>query len=89
MEVPRLVVESELQLLACTTATLDPSHVCDPHHSSWQHQILNPLSEASDQTPILMDTSQVPNPLSHNGNTSVQIFNILKYLTNLKSLLNV
>ena len=31
MEVPRLGVESELQLLACTTATAtqDLSHVCD------------------------------------------------------------
>ena len=29
------------------------------HQSSWQHQILNPLSEARDQTFILMDTSQV------------------------------
>ena len=50
MEVPRLGVESELQLLAYTTATEtpDPSHVCDLHHSSWQHGILNPLSEARD-----------------------------------------
>ena len=41
MEVPRLGVESELQLLAYTTATAtwDPSHVCDLHHSSRQHQI--------------------------------------------------
>ena len=46
----RLGVESVLQLLADTTATamLDPSHVCDLHHSSWQHQILNPLIEARD-----------------------------------------
>ena len=28
-------------------------------HSSRQHQILNPLSRARDQTYILMDTSQV------------------------------
>ena len=34
MEVPRLGVESELQLLAHATATAvwDPSHVCDLHH---------------------------------------------------------
>ena len=31
----------------------------DLHHSSQQHQILNPLSEARNQTCILMDTSQV------------------------------
>ena len=39
---PRLGVESELQLLACTTApaTLDPSSVCDLHHSSQQCGIL-------------------------------------------------
>jgi len=29
------------------------------HHSAWQCQILNPLSEARDQTHVLMDTSQV------------------------------
>ena len=30
------------------TATPDPSHVCDLYHSSWQSQILNPMSEARD-----------------------------------------
>ena len=61
MEVPRLGVESELQLLAYTTATAmpDPSHICDLHHSSWQRQVLNPLSEAQDQTCILMHASQI------------------------------
>ena len=54
MEVPRLGVKSELQLLAYTTATTqDPSHVFDLHHSSWQRQILNLLKEAGDQTPNL------------------------------------
>ena len=50
MEVPRLGVQSELQLLACTTATAtqDLSHICDLHHSSRQHGILNPLSRAGD-----------------------------------------
>ena len=62
MEVPRLGVESELQLLAytTTTATPDPSHFCNLHHSSEEHQIPNPLSKARDQTRILMDTSQIP-----------------------------
>ena len=31
----------------------------DLHHSSQQHRILNPLSEARDLTHILMDTSRV------------------------------
>ena len=50
MEVSRLGVESELQLLVYTTATAtsDPSHVCNPNHGSRQHRILNPLSEARD-----------------------------------------
>ena len=61
MEVPRLGVKSELQLLAYTAATAmsDPSCVFDLHHSSQQCQILNPLSEARDGTHILMDTSWV------------------------------
>ena len=59
MEVPRLGVELELQLPACGTAEQDPSHIshiCDLPHSSWQLGIFNPLSEARDQTHILMDT---------------------------------
>jgi len=50
MEVPKLRLASELQLLAYTTATEkpDPSRVCDLHCSSGQHWILNPLSEARD-----------------------------------------
>ena len=52
MEVPRLGVQSELQLPAYTTATATPdlSRVCDLHHSSWQCRILNPLNEARDRT---------------------------------------
>ena len=52
MEVPRLRVHSELQLLAYTTATaiLDPRHIYDLCHSLWQLWILNPLSEARDPT---------------------------------------
>ena len=46
LEVPRLRARLELQLpayaMAIATATWDPSHVCDLHHSSWQYQILNP-----------------------------------------------
>ena len=56
-EVPRLGVESELQLPAYATVTAmrDPSHTCDLCHSSWQRWILNLPSEARDQTGVLMD----------------------------------
>ena len=59
MEVLRLGVKLELQLLAYATATAmqDPSCVCDIHHSSQQCWIPDPLSEARDGTHILMDTS--------------------------------
>ena len=69
MEVPRLGVQSELQLLTYTAdaATLDPSHVCNPHRSSQQLWICNPLSEARNRTCILMDTSWVLNLLSHDS----------------------
>ena len=48
MQVPKLGVESELQLLAYTTATAMQhlSRICNPHHSSRQRQILNPLTGA-------------------------------------------
>ena len=70
MEVPKLGIKSEPQLLAYTTATAmrDPKCVCKLHCSLWQCHILNPLNEARDQTRILKDTSQVLNLLSHNGN---------------------
>ena len=59
-EVPRLGLESELQLSAYTTAvvTQDPSSICDLH-SSQRCRIPNPLSEARDQTRNLVDTSQI------------------------------
>ena len=57
MGVPRLGVESQLQLPTYTTATAmqNPSCICDLHHNSWLCQILNPQSAATDQTRILMD----------------------------------
>ena len=84
-------VESELQPLASTiataTATQDRSCVCNLHHSSWQHKILNPLSEARDRTLILLDNIQVRNPLRHNWNPylylalSSSFFQIVKLVT--------
>ena len=41
------------------TATWDPTCICDLHHSSWQHWILNPPSKASDQTCNLMVPSRI------------------------------
>ena len=51
----------ELQLPAYTTATAVPdlSYVCDLHHSSRQHRILNLLSKAMDRIHVLMYNSQV------------------------------
>ena len=50
MEVPRLGVESELQLPAHATATTmpDQSRACNLHHSSWQRWIPDALSLARD-----------------------------------------
>ena len=71
MDVPVLGVKSELQMPAYATATAmqDLSHICNLHHILWQHWVLNPLSEARDQTCILMDISWVLNLLSHNGSS--------------------
>ena len=41
------------------TAMWVASHICCLHHSSRQHQILNPLSEARDRTRNLMVPSQI------------------------------
>ena len=61
LEVPRLGVESELPLLTYTTAraTPDLSHIFDLYHSSQEHRIPDPLSEAREGTLILKATSQV------------------------------
>ena len=54
----RLGAELELQLPVYTIVmgTQDPSCICDLYGSLWQCWILSPLSEARDQTRILMDT---------------------------------
>jgi len=79
MEVPRLGVKSELQLSAYNTATAtqDLSSICDLHHSSRQCRILNPLSEARDQTWNLMVPSQIRFHCSTRG-TPVILFSIVE-----------
>ena len=61
MEIPRLEITSELQLLtyATGTATQDPNNVCNRHRSSQQCRILNSLSKPRDWTCILMNTRWV------------------------------
>ena len=50
-------------------AAVSLCYICDLRCSSHQHQILNPLSKARDQTHIVLDTSQILNPPSHSGNS--------------------
>ena len=45
--------------LTRATAMPDLNCICAPHHSLWQHRILNSLSRASDRTCVLLDTSLV------------------------------
>ena len=61
MEIPRLGVESELHLLAYSTATAvrDLSRDWDLYHSSWQCRITVPLSEARERTHNLMVISHI------------------------------
>ena len=83
MKVPRLGVESELQLLVYTTATaiLDPTTPwifqdhADLPITPWLTEcwILNPLSKARVLTRVLMDPSQGSLPPSYNG-TPILIF---------------
>ena len=76
MEVPRLEVSLELQLWAYATAiaTQDLSCICKLLHRSWQHWVLNPLSEAKDGTHILMDINQVH---YHCDTTRIPVFNFV------------
>ena len=77
MEVPRLGVESEMQLpdYATATATWDLSCVCDVQCSSWQCGILKPLSGARDLTRILMDTSWVYYHWAMMGTLRLEVLN--------------
>ena len=70
-------VELELQLpaYATATATQDRSRVYDPHHSSWQHWILNLLSEARDRTSNPMVPSQIHLHWATTGTPTSYAFN--------------
>ena len=61
MEVPRLGVESELQLSAYTTATAQGVQAASATYTTVHRNArsINPLSKASDQTHVLMDTIRV------------------------------
>ena len=87
IEVPRLGVESELQLPAYTTATAmpDPSRTCDLHHNSQQCRIPDPLSKARDWTRVLMDTSQVGYHWATMGNPR-EMFSTSHWTTPVKNL---
>ena len=77
MEVPRLGVELELQLMAYATAAAvpDPSHICDLYHSSQQWPIFKPLSKARGGTHVLMDTHWVHYCWATTGVPRIQILN--------------
>ena len=79
MEVSRLGVKLELQLPAYATTIRDPNHVCDLHHSSWQHRIPNPLSEARDRTRNPIVPSWILQPLNHDGNSYPPLLNKASY----------
>ena len=71
MEVPRLGVKSELQLLAYTigTATLDLRGICYQHHSLRHTRSLTHWTKAGIKPASSQTCCQVLNPLSHNGNS--------------------
>ena len=77
MEIPRLGVELELQLQAYATATAmqDLSCICNLHHSSQQHQILNQQSEAMNQTHNLMVPSKIRFCCATTGTPSKWVLN--------------
>ena len=76
MEILKLGVEMQLQLPAYATAIAmqDLSHVWDLEWSSWQCQVLNPLSEARDWTCNVMVTSWVRYHWATTGTSSAEWF---------------
>ena len=76
-EVPRPGAQSELQPPGYTTATAtpDPSRVRDPHPSSQQCPVVNPLSEARDRTHSPTVPSRIRQPPGHDWNSEGNNFN--------------
>ena len=66
-------IRAAVETYATATAMPDLSCICGLCHSFWQCWILNPLSEARDQTWPSRTLCRVLNPLSHNRN-SVKVF---------------
>ena len=64
MQISRLGVHLELQLLAYTTAIATPSPAVSATYTAahGNTRSFKPLSEARDLTQILMDTSRIRNP---------------------------
>ena len=75
-------VQSELQLPATPRATATPDPISNLHHSPQQHQILNLLSEARDQTFFLMDISWVCYHWATMGTPSTVAFILANFLLN-------
>ena len=61
-------------------ATQDLSQVCNLPHSSWQHWILDPLSEARDRTRSLMVPSQIRFHFASTGTPRIK-FSLLRSVT--------
>ena len=70
MEVPRLGVKLELQLLAYATATGNTGNICNLHCSLRQCQSLTHWARPGTEYVSSWIWYQVLNPLSHNGNSS-------------------
>ena len=70
MDIPRLGVESELQLLAYATARAmaDLSHICNPHHCLQPCWIFLSTEQGQGLNLHPVYTGWILNPLIHNGN---------------------
>ena len=86
MGVPRIGIESEVQLLVTATAMAmqDLSGICKLH-SSQQCRVLHPLSEARDRTHDLMVTSRICFPCATTGTPFFFFFFLKLSLKVLKS----